>query len=120
MTVNDSERLDRIRDEFGFQKDPELAEHLGIDHSTPSNNRVGRTNIEPALRLSLIDNAGLLNNREAAHYLNISEAFLNRDRWKGASIPFIRIGSRAIRYRKIDLQKFVESRIHLSTSEYET
>lgn len=60
----------------------------------------------------------LLSNREAARYLSMSEAFLNRDRWQGATIPFIRIGSRAIRYRKSDLDNFVESRVYQSTSEY--
>jgi len=61
----------------------------------------------------------LLNNKQTANYLSVSEAFLNRDRWAGATIPFIRVGSRAIRYRKSDLDNFINSRVHTSTSEYE-
>ena len=59
----------------------------------------------------------LLNTRDAAKYLGMSEAFLERDRWAGAKIPFIRIGSRAVRYRLPDLDAFVESRIRKSTSQ---
>mgnify|MGYP000353065579 CR=1 FL=1 len=64
-------------------------------------------------------NEDLLTNKRAAEYLSVSEAFLNRDRWAGATIPFIRVGSRAIRYRKRDLDSFINSRVHKSTSEYE-
>lgn len=60
----------------------------------------------------------LLNTKQAANYLHVSEAFLNRDRWVGATIPFIKIGSRAVRYRKSDLDLFINSRMHMSTSEY--
>ena len=60
----------------------------------------------------------LLNNQQAAEYISMSEAFLNRDRWKGAEIPFIKIGKRAVRYRKRDLDQFIDSRMRQSTSEY--
>jgi len=39
----------------------------------------------------------LLTTKEAAPILGVSEAFLERDRWAGAQVPFIRIGSRAVR-----------------------
>lgn len=35
----------------------------------------------------------LLNTREAAQLLGVSMAFLERDRWAGARIPFIKIGT---------------------------
>lgn len=57
----------------------------------------------------------LLNTKQAAAYLNISAAFLERDRWAGAKIPFIRIGTRSIRYRITDLDNFIENRLRLST-----
>ena len=60
----------------------------------------------------------LLTTKEAARYLGVSEAFLERDRWAGARIPFIKVGSRAVRYRPIDLENFLDSQIHHSTSEY--
>jgi excisionase family DNA binding protein len=59
----------------------------------------------------------LLNTREAAQYLGVSMAFLERDRWAGARIPFIKIGSRAVRYRQHDLEQYIQGRIRQSTSD---
>lgn len=52
----------------------------------------------------------LLTTAAAAKFLSVSQAFLERDRWAGATIPFIRVGSRAVRYRLADLKSFVASR----------
>ncbi|MCU7933225.1 MAG: helix-turn-helix domain-containing protein [Candidatus Thiodiazotropha sp. (ex Codakia rugifera)] len=62
-------------------------------------------------------NNSLLNTTEAAKLLGVSKAFLERDRWAGARVPFIKIGSRAVRYRLDDLNDFIESRIRCSTSD---
>lgn len=43
----------------------------------------------------------------AARYLAVSKAFLERDRWAGPHIPFVRVGSRAVRYRLADLDAYV-------------
>ena len=51
----------------------------------------------------------LLTTKEAARYLGVSKAFLERDRWAGARIPFIKVGNRAVRYRLDDLMTYVES-----------
>jgi len=59
----------------------------------------------------------LLSTKEAARYLGISEAFLERDRWAGARIPFVRIGSRAVRYELSALQAYIKSNIRKSTSD---
>lgn len=59
----------------------------------------------------------LLNTKEAANYLSLSKAFLERDRWAGAKVPFIKISERAVRYRLQDLEKYIESRIRKSTSD---
>ena len=59
----------------------------------------------------------LLSTKEAARFLGVSEAFLERDRWAGAKIPFIRVGSRAVRYSRDDLETFVRSRVRSSTSD---
>lgn len=59
----------------------------------------------------------LLNTKQAAQYLSVSEAFLERDRWAGARIPFIKIGSRAVRYRQSDLDNHIQSNVKRSTSE---
>lgn len=57
----------------------------------------------------------LLTTKEAAPLLNVSVAFLERDRWAGAQVPYIRVGARAIRYRLSDLNAFIESRKCVST-----
>ena len=59
----------------------------------------------------------LLTTEEAADLLGVSKAFLERDRWAGARIPFIRIGTRAVRYRHSDLDAYIESKVTESTSQ---
>ncbi|MCW8889353.1 MAG: helix-turn-helix domain-containing protein [Sedimenticola sp.] len=59
----------------------------------------------------------LLNTTEAAHLLGVSKAFLERDRWAGARIPFVKIGSRSVRYRRQDLDTYIEQGIRTSTSD---
>ena len=59
----------------------------------------------------------LLSTTLAAKYLCVSKAFLERDRWAGARIPFIKIGSRAVRYRVSDLNAYIEQQVRHSTSE---
>ena len=51
----------------------------------------------------------LLNTQQAAEYLGVSVAFLERDRWAGARVPFIKVGSRAVRYQISDLEQYVQS-----------
>ena len=59
----------------------------------------------------------LLTTKDAANYLCVSKAFLERDRWAGARVPFIKIGSRAVRYRQSDLDAFIDSQQRVSTSQ---
>lgn len=59
----------------------------------------------------------LLTTKQAAEYLGVSAAFLERDRWAGARIPFVKIASRSVRYRRSDLDQFIEQQIRYSTSE---
>jgi excisionase family DNA binding protein len=61
----------------------------------------------------------LLTTKEAANHLGVSIAYLERDRWAGARVPFVRLGKRSIRYRQEDLDTFVTARIHHSTSSYQ-
>jgi excisionase family DNA binding protein len=61
----------------------------------------------------------LLNTTDAAKYLGVSKAFLERDRWAGARVPFIRVGSRAVRYRITDLDTYIEKQVRFSTSQPE-
>ncbi|WP_273427147.1 helix-turn-helix domain-containing protein [Marinobacter sp.] len=59
----------------------------------------------------------LFTTKDAAQFLGVSKAFLERDRWAGARIPFIKVGSRAVRYRLSDLNEYVNKQVRLSTSE---
>lgn len=59
----------------------------------------------------------LLTTQQAAEFLGVSVAFLERDRWAGARVPFIKIGSRAVRYQLNDLEQYVQSCRRRSTSE---
>ena len=60
----------------------------------------------------------LLTTKQAAQILGVSIAFLERDRWAGARVPFVKIGSRAVRYRYSDLLAYIESCLYQSTSQY--
>ena len=60
----------------------------------------------------------LLTTKQAAQILGVSIAFLERDRWAGARVPFVKIGSRAVRYRHSDLLAYIESCLYQSTSQY--
>ncbi|MBV1889714.1 MAG: helix-turn-helix domain-containing protein [Gammaproteobacteria bacterium] len=59
----------------------------------------------------------LLNTQQAAEYLSVSAAFLERDRWAGAQIPFVKVGRRAVRYRQTDLEEYIEQQVRHSTSQ---
>ena len=50
----------------------------------------------------------LIKQSEAATYLGLSEATLERDRWRGGDIPFVRIGLRSIRYDMEQLDQYIE------------
>ncbi len=58
----------------------------------------------------------LLTTKQAASYLSLSPAFLERDRWAGAKIPFVKLGSRSIRYRLSDLDIYLDSRVRYNTA----
>ena len=59
----------------------------------------------------------LFTTKQAAEYLSVSSAFLERDRWAGAQIPFIKVGSRSVRYRQSDLEEYIEQQVRHSTSQ---
>ena len=62
-------------------------------------------------------NSNLLTTKQAARLLGVSEAFLERDRWAGARIPFIKIGARAVRYEQDALDDYIEKQRRQSTSD---
>jgi hypothetical protein len=61
-------------------------------------------------------NAQRLSNSEAAEYLGLKTATLNKWRVFGDGPPFIKVG-RLIQYRKIDLDAYLNGRLMRSTSE---
>ena len=61
-------------------------------------------------------NIRLLNTAEAAQFLGVSKAFLERDRWAGARIPFVRVGDRAVRYQLCELEAYIAGQVRHSTS----
>lgn len=52
----------------------------------------------------------LVKQKEAAECLDLSEATLERDRWRGGDIPYIKVGPRAIRYDLNQLDAYLESK----------
>ena len=59
----------------------------------------------------------LFNEAQAAQYLNFSVRALQKWRGNGAGPRFIKISSRAIRYRRADLDAWTEKRCRNSTSD---
>lgn len=57
-----------------------------------------------------------LSNREAAAYLGLKAATLNKWRCHGDGPPFIKVG-RLIRYRRADLDAYLMGRLRRSTSD---
>jgi predicted DNA-binding transcriptional regulator AlpA len=59
----------------------------------------------------------LLRDPEVEKILGFSKGFCAKDRLGKARIPFVQIGSRAVRYRPADVRKFIEDSIRQSTSD---
>ena len=58
----------------------------------------------------------ILNTKEAANYVRLSKATLDRFRLTGEGPTFAKLGG-AVRYRQSDLDAWLESRLINSTSE---
>ena len=53
----------------------------------------------------------LLTTEQAAEILGVSLAFLERDRWQGARVPYVKVGRRAVRYRRSDLVHYIQRNV---------
>lgn len=53
----------------------------------------------------------LLRDPDAADYLNVSMAWLQRQRWLGTGPTYIKVGTRAVRYRLADLEDWVHQNV---------
>ncbi len=58
----------------------------------------------------------MLRTKEAAEYLGLTKATLEAWRTRGGGPVFLKLG-KAVRYRKTDLDIFIESRLRENTSQ---
>ena len=61
--------------------------------------------------------AACMRTPEAATYVALSESTLSKMRLTGDGPPFVKVGPRAVAYRRRDLDEWLTSRVCLSTSE---
>ena len=59
----------------------------------------------------------LINESEAAEFLDLTNRTMQAMRQKGGGARFIRISARCIRYRRVDLRTWAEARMRRSTSD---
>ena len=59
----------------------------------------------------------LINEREAGDFLGLSDRAMQKMRQTGGGPPFVRISSRCLRYRRIDLRTWADARMRKSTSD---
>lgn len=62
------------------------------------------------------NSSGLLTGLEAAKFLGISEQTLRIHRIKGGGVRFVKVG-RLVRYRKRDLEAYLDARTFENTSQ---
>ena len=63
------------------------------------------------------DNSNLLNTSQAAEYIGLSASTLSKDRVNPVlQIPYCKLGA-AVRYRRVDLDAWIEARVRTSTSQ---
>ncbi len=58
-----------------------------------------------------------LDPRQAAAYCSISVSWLAKLRCHGGGCPYLKVG-KSVRYRKADLDEWLNSHLHRNTSEY--
>lgn len=56
-----------------------------------------------------------LTSKELAKLLNVSPAWCEYHRWKGDGIPFVRIGTRTVRYKRTDVDAWIEKQSRVNT-----
>ena len=59
----------------------------------------------------------LINEKPAADFINLKPRTLHGFRYRGRGPPFVRISARCVKYRRIDLLRWAESRLRTSTSD---
>ena len=59
----------------------------------------------------------LLTTKEAAYFLGVTTRYLENRRCVGGGPQYVHISARMIRYRRADLDRWIQERIKSSTSE---
>ena len=75
-----------------------------------------RVKSTPMAETSVALTAAALRTSEAAAYLGVQPATMEQWRWNGRGPRFAKIG-RCVRYRRSDLDAFLEQRVFRSTTE---
>lgn len=65
----------------------------------------------------MTENQGIMTEKQAANFLSLTPRTLQAWRYRGDGPQFIRISRRCIRYRRCDLDQWLEQRLTGSTSE---
>lgn len=92
-------------------------------HTIPSSPRIARkrvaqpkkTKIELAREFEQLPDDSLTTGAHVAAHIDCSEAKLERDRWAGEGIPYIKVG-RSVRYKKADVLKYLADKVRTSTT----
>ena len=59
----------------------------------------------------------LITEKAAAAFLNLTDRTMQAYRQKGGGCRYIRLSSRCLRYRRVDLREWAEARMRTSTSD---
>ena len=59
----------------------------------------------------------LIDEKAAAEFLGLTDRTMQGNGYRGGGCRYIRLSSRCIRYRRVDLREWAESRIRTSTSD---
>ena len=86
------------------------------ESSTSTTSTTSTTNNTSSTPASLPTPSPNFNTKSAAHYLNVQASTLEQNRWKGTGPPFVKIG-RSVRYRKADLDAYLDANVFNSTTE---
>lgn len=71
---------------------------------------------ELAAEFAALPPDALADTAQTAAFLNCSEALLERRRWDGTGIPYLKFG-RAVRYKKATVLDFLEDKARTSTTD---
>jgi hypothetical protein len=75
-----------------------------------------KTRAELAQEFDALPLSALTGQPQVAAFLDCSEAKLERDRWAGGGIPYLKTG-RNVRYKKADVLAYLEGKTRTSTTE---